>query len=222
MVWTLAGTRDGSSAARSRSISTAMMRATRGASARVSAPRPGPISRKVSSGAGATAAISLSTQACSRKCCPKRFRGRLPIVVFVGGDRLATPVLLFDFLDFFLAEPKVVSDFVDQRLADDGANLVLVFAVFLDGTLEQRDAVGQGKGDIRRALGQWGSLIEPVERVGRLDLHFFEQFRARFPFHDQRQVLHLAPETARDQRQRFSDELFERGEGHPLFRKGRA
>ena len=46
------GRRAGSAAARSRSISTATTRPTLGASGDVSAPRPGPISRNVSSGRG--------------------------------------------------------------------------------------------------------------------------------------------------------------------------
>src|SRR5690242_19226879 len=110
-----------------------MSRATRGASARVSAPRPGPISRNVSPASGATAATSLSTQACSRKCCPNLLRAGL-----------ATPVLFFDGLDFFFAQPEVVPHFVNQRFADDRANLVLVLAVLLDRPLIDGDAIGQG------------------------------------------------------------------------------
>ena len=42
----------------------------------VSAPRPGPISRKVCAAPGATTRMTLSTHARSRKCCPKRLLAR--------------------------------------------------------------------------------------------------------------------------------------------------
>ncbi len=51
-----------------RSISTATTRAACAASCFVSAPRPAPISRKVSSGLGAMISTTLSTHADSRKC----------------------------------------------------------------------------------------------------------------------------------------------------------
>ena len=47
---------------------------TRAASGTVKAPRPGPISRNVSSGSVASASTSFATQAGSRKCWPNRLR----------------------------------------------------------------------------------------------------------------------------------------------------
>ncbi len=66
-----------SSAMRSRSISMATRRDTLGASLQRENPRPGPISRNRSSGAGAMASTTLSAQTGSRKCCPKRLRVRM-------------------------------------------------------------------------------------------------------------------------------------------------
>src|SRR3954470_3435881 len=110
------------SAARSRSISNPITRAARAASGRVSAPRPGPISRNVSSACGAMARTTFSAQADSRKCWPNRFRagGRLAVV------RIAPPVALFDLLDCLFAEPEVVAYFVDERLADRHHEVLLV------------------------------------------------------------------------------------------------
>ena len=51
---------------------TATTRAARAARGSVSAPRPGPISRKSSPGAGAITRTSLSTEAGRRKCWPSR------------------------------------------------------------------------------------------------------------------------------------------------------
>ncbi len=81
---TLPGSRGRSSSARSRSISTAVMWATLGASLSVRAPAPGPISRKTSSAAGAMAATTLSAHTDSRKCWPKRLRMRGTYRCFPG------------------------------------------------------------------------------------------------------------------------------------------
>ena len=59
---------------------------------------------------GSIAATFFATQAASRKCCPNRFR--------IGGFQgpvsgTLAPVVLFDVLDLFFAESKIVSDFVD-------------------------------------------------------------------------------------------------------------
>src|SRR5690349_8994625 len=102
-------------AARSRSISIATTRPARAASGRVSAPRPGPISRKVSSFDGWMPSTTFATHAVSRKCCPKRLRG-----LFI----LTTPVALFDLLDFLFAEAEVVTDLVYERLADHRPDVV--------------------------------------------------------------------------------------------------
>src|SRR5688572_2033856 len=132
---------------------------------------------------------------------------------------LVAPVLLLDRLDFFLAEAEIVPDLVNQRLADDDANLVLVLAVFLDRALKERDAIGQRVAEPPGPLRQRGALVEPVQRIGRLDLHFLEQLRARFILHHERKVLHLAAEFRRDEFHRFGDELYERGASH-RFREG--
>ena len=73
---TFGGSRGASAATMSRSISTAVRCATRGASRSVSAPGPGPISRNRSVGRGSIAATSLSAHAGSRKCWPNRFCAR--------------------------------------------------------------------------------------------------------------------------------------------------
>ena len=65
------------------------------------------------------------------------------LVVLIGAERVTPPVPLLDLLDFLFAEPEVVADFVYEGLADGSANLVLGFVVFFDGTLEQRDAIGE-------------------------------------------------------------------------------
>ena len=79
----------GRAAARSRSSSMATTAAARAASGRVMAPRPGPISRNVSSGEGSMAATSLRAQAGSRKCWPNRLRAFTcdPPLRFIRPDR---------------------------------------------------------------------------------------------------------------------------------------
>jgi hypothetical protein len=67
-----------------------------------------------------------------------------------------------------------MSHLVNQRFANHRANLVVVLAVFLDGTLVEGDAVGQVVPEAPRPFGQWRSVIEAVEGIGRLDLHFRE------------------------------------------------
>jgi hypothetical protein len=65
------------------------------------------------------------------------------------------PVSLLDFLDLFFAQPEVVADFMDQRFADHGANLVLVFAVLFNRLLEERDLIGRvlPQGQVRSVRG---------------------------------------------------------------------
>src|SRR5207249_9057853 len=84
---------------------------------------------------------------------------------------LASPVLLFDLLDFFLAQPEVVSDLVDQRLADRDDQIVFVVGLALERTLEEEDAVRQRVSIVPSSLRQRHALIETEQRVGRLDLH---------------------------------------------------
>ena len=124
---------------------------------------------KTSFGSAPTASISLATQAGSRKCWPYRFRGRGrdgPVAAFRPAARcvallvlvqcaraLAAPISLFDLLDFLFAEPEVMPDFVDQRLADDRADVVLVVAVLFDRLLKERDAIGQVVAERPAALG---------------------------------------------------------------------
>ena len=157
----------------------------------------------------------MSTQAGSRKCWPKRFARAWTVRPrVVVGSRFAPPVPLFDFLDLFLTEAEVVPDLVDQRLANHGANLVVVFAVFLDRPLKKRDAIGQDVAERPCAFGERGALIEAVQRIGRLDIHFLEQLRTRFGLDDEREVLHLATETFRDEAKRLHDEALELGACH--------
>src|SRR6188474_1015877 len=123
-----------SAAARSRSISTATTCLARCARGRVSAPRPGPISRKVSSSVGSIAPTTLATQTGSRKCCPNRFRGlgdltrSAPRLLII----LAAPVTFLDFLNLLFAQPEVVPDFMNQRFSDDRTDVIIVLAVLLD------------------------------------------------------------------------------------------
>src|ERR1051325_2599599 len=91
------------------------------------------------------------------------------VVVLVGSQRLAAPVALLDLLDLFLAEAEVVADLVNQRLADDGAHLVLVVAVLFDRLLENGDAVRQVVAVGPLTLGQRRAFVQAVERIGRLD-----------------------------------------------------
>src|SRR6187431_1845266 len=165
---TLEGSRPRRWAARSRSISTATTRRTRPASGAVSAPLPGPISRKTSSGAGESDSRSFATHAGSRKCWPNRFRARgrgLILVVFIRPQCLAAPVALFNLLDLFLAHTEVVADFVNERFADDRAQFILVFAVLLDRALKERDTVREVVPECPGAFGQRRALVEAKERV---------------------------------------------------------
>src|SRR5262245_55012539 len=169
-----------SAAARSRSISTATTCPARFARGRVSAPRPGPISRNVSLGVGLIASMTLATHTGSRKCCPNRLRG---LADLTSGPPprllilLAAPVTLLDLLDLFFAQTEVMAHFVNQRFSDDGAHVSVVVAVLLDRLLKNRDAVRKGVAVGPRPLWQRRPLIQAVQRVGRLDLHLFEQLR---------------------------------------------
>src|SRR5262245_38690536 len=160
-----------SAAARSRSTSTATTCPARVASGRVSAPRPGPISRKVSSGVGSIASTTLATHTGSRKCCPNRFRAlavraRLPAFCLAPSRSflplppspfrlviiLAAPVTLLDLLNLLFAQAEVVTYLVNQCFADDGAHVVVALAVFLDRLLKNGDAVRQGVAVAPRTL----------------------------------------------------------------------
>src|SRR5262245_48414914 len=134
-------------ATRSRSISKAVTRAERAVSGPVSAPRPGPISKKLSSGRGAIASTTLITQAGSRKCWPKRLRA-------------AIPVLLFDRLDFVLAQSEVVADLVNQRLADRDDKIFLVVRLAFERALKKQNAVRQRVPVVPAALGERRALIQ--------------------------------------------------------------
>ena len=111
----------------------------------VSAPRPGPISRNVSSAVGRERrAISLRDPGRLEEVLAEslpRPRETGPIAVLdpsssVRPERFAAPVALLDLLDLLLAQAEVVADLVNQRLADHGAHLVLVLAVLFDRSLE--------------------------------------------------------------------------------------
>src|SRR5690554_6759435 len=60
------------------------------------------------------------------------------------GHILAAPELLFDFFDFLLAHPEVMTELVDDSLRDAIANLVLVLAGLLDRPLVDRNPIRQG------------------------------------------------------------------------------
>src|SRR2546422_574226 len=111
---------------------------------------------------------------------------------------LASPVVLFDLLDLFLAQTEVVADLVNQRLADADDEIVVVFCLALVGTLKDQHAIRQRVAVTRRALGQRRALIEPEQRVGRLDLHLVEQLRGRFVLYNDGDVLHGVAEVSRD------------------------
>src|SRR5882672_3396141 len=158
-----------STVARSRSISTATTRPARAASGRVSAPRPGPISRNVSSFVASSASMTFATHAASRKCWPKRLRGggpdkvRPPRPALLFVISLAAPIALLDLFDFFLAQAEVVTDFVNQRFADHRPGIVIVLAIFLDGFLKNRDAVWERVAVPPGPLGKGRALVETVQ-----------------------------------------------------------
>src|SRR5947207_60588 len=122
--------------------------------------------------------MTFTTHAGSRKCCPNRLRGfALPASPFPASPFppfpfppspfplviLATPVALLDLFDLLFAEPEVVPDLVDQRLANAIAHIVLGLAILFDHRLEQRDAVRQRVAVAPRALGERRSLIQRSE-----------------------------------------------------------
>ena len=66
-------------------------------------------------------------------------------------------------------------------------NLVGVFTILLDRPLKDGDAVWQRVAEGPCALGERRPLVEPVQRVGRLDVHFTQQLRARLGLDDEGQ-----------------------------------
>src|SRR5262245_56980487 len=127
---------------------------TRDARRRVSTPGPGPISTNTSSRFGSMARTTLSAQAGSRKCCPNFFLARgFAVTVVVVLVVLAAPVLLFDFLDLFLAEAEVVADLVDQRLTDADNQIVFAVGLPLVRTLKDQHALREDVAVAGRALG---------------------------------------------------------------------
>src|SRR5215471_10199757 len=207
-----------SAAARSRSISYATMAPAAAASRRVSAPGPGPISTNTWSGFGSIARKTLSAHAGSRKCCPNCFLARgftiTVVVVLVVVRLLAAPVLLLDLLDFFFAQAEVVADLVNQGLADADDEVVFVLGLAFVRALKDQHAVGKHVAVARRALGQRRPLIEPEERVGRLDLHVLEEIRGRLVLDDDRDVLHRIAEPSRNGGERLGDVALEDGAFH--------
>ena len=101
----------------------------------------GPISRKTSSGAGAIARTTLHDpgrlEEVLAEALPRCDRPRVLAVTDV------VPVLLLDLFDLLLAQPEVVADLVDERLADRHDEVVFVLGVALVRTLEEQDAIGQ-------------------------------------------------------------------------------
>src|SRR5262245_32930262 len=95
------------------------------------------------------ARTTLSAQAGSRKCWPNFFLARgltvtvIVTLVVVTLGVLASPVLLFDLLDFFLAEAEVVADLVNQRLADAADQVVFVLGFTFVRPLENEHAIGK-------------------------------------------------------------------------------
>ena len=132
---------------------------------------------------------------------------RLVIVIVV---RIAPPVALFDLLDLLFGEPEVVADLVDQRLADRDDDVVFVLARVFDRSLKERDLVGQHVAVRPLALGQRRALIEPEQRVGRLDLDLGQLLGRRLVFDHDGDVLHRVPKSLRDRLERFVDQLLER------------
>src|SRR5262245_59272265 len=197
---TFGGTCVVSAAARSRSISTARIGAPVRASGSVSAPRPGPTSRKTSPGAGLMPARTFSAHLDARKCCPKRrrLRGGLFRVACRRLIDIAVPVALLDFLDFFLRQAEVVADLVNEGLADRDDQVVLVRARVLNRPLEERDLVGEAVAIGPLALGDWRALVESQQRIGRLDPDLAQLLRVRFVLDDDGDVLHRVAESGGD------------------------
>src|SRR5471030_1812941 len=177
--------------------------------------------------------MTFSTHSGARKCCPKRFRSTL---TQTPGTRLrgsaasarqalapstwhpvslfSPPILLLDLLNLVFAHAEVVADLVDERFADRCDEILLVLRVALVRALEDQHAIGQRVAVAPAALRQRRALIQAEQRVGRLDVHFAEQLRARLVFDDDGDVLHRFLEAPRDRGERLSDEAFEGASFH--------
>ena len=108
--------------------------------------------------------VRAKTRRCPSLLAPTELVPAPSLVVLIGAERVTPPVPLLDLLDFLFAEPEVVADFVNEGLADGSANLVLGFVVCFDGTLEQRDAIGERIAVLPGAFRQRNSLVQTVER----------------------------------------------------------
>src|SRR5690606_18102553 len=113
---------------------------------------------------------------------------------------LPPPVALVDFFNLFLAQAEVVAQLVNQRLANTDNQVVFALAGVLDGALVESDAIGQRVSVGPAAFGERRALVQPEQRVGRLDLHLFEQRVGRLVLDDDREVRDGPPELRRDAR----------------------
>ena len=191
---TLGGTRGARSATRSRSISTARIGAPRRRQRQRQRAGPGPISRNTSPGAGAIAATHLLRPRRREKMLAEPLartmawihgrsrsrpsRVRRPVVVVLVDRPRRRASTLFDLFDFFLGQPEVVADLVDQRLADRHDDVVFVLARVLDRALKQRDLVRQRVAVRPLPLGERRALVQAEQRVRRLDADLVEQLAA--------------------------------------------
>src|SRR4249920_1279301 len=155
----------------------------------------------------------FATHGPSRKCWPNLFRGRecgrSLVIVLVGAEGVPAPIPVFDLFDLLLTQAEVVANLMDQRFADDGAHLVLILTILFDRLPEESNPIGERVSVTPGTFWERRPLIEPVQRVGRLDFHLAEKLRARLVFDDERQVPHLAAETLGDERDRLNDESSE-------------
>src|SRR5262249_61049122 len=98
------------------------------------------------------ALTTFATQAGSRKCWPKRLRAIMP-------------VLLFDFLDLFLAHPEVMADLVNERFRNRCDKVFVVVGGAFVRSLEDQDAIRQRVAVAPVALMQRGACIQPERRL---------------------------------------------------------
>src|SRR2546427_2161386 len=98
---------------------------------------------------------------------------------------------------------------MNQRLADGDDQVVLAVRFTLEGALEEQDTVGQRVAVVPAAFGKRRALVQSEQRIGRLDVHLFEQLVRRFVLDDDREVGHGVAKAPRNRRERVSDETLE-------------
>ena len=91
-----------------------------------------------------------------------------------------------------------MADLVDDVLRDAVADLVLVIARLHNRSLVDRNPIGEVVAVPPTALGERRPLIQPEQRVARLDLEFLQEVVGRFVFDEHSAVVHLVTEMFLD------------------------